>query len=105
MIMNIPHDRLLDYFRMGSQGLAAVSTLYTLYHQYKRNSVVHFDWKDHKLFDPSYEHYIPVEKVLDKAVPPHCKRVLFVDEFGRTRSKVICGNIQDKSGQRIYYNN
>ena len=58
-----------------------------------------------KVYDVSYDTYIPVENVLDKPVPSHCRRILFKDEFGRTRSKLICGNVQDRFGVRVYYNN
>jgi len=45
------------------------------------------------VYDPSYDTFIPLDKILSKPVPAHCKRVLFTDEYGRTRSKLICGNV------------
>ncbi len=60
----------------------------------RRNKIIHDDIGAIKnVYDTSYDTYIPVEKILDKPVPAHCKRVLFTDEFGRTRSKLICGNV------------
>jgi hypothetical protein len=91
---------------MGSAGIAAISSLYRIYHQYKRNSVVFDDWGKNTLWDPNYDGPAPpLEKILEKPVPAHCRRILFKDEYNRTRSKVICGNAQDPSGQRVYYNN
>lgn len=60
----------------------------------RRNKIIHDDIGGIKnVYDTSYDTYVPVEKILDKPVPAHCKRVLFTDEFGRTRSKLICGNV------------
>jgi hypothetical protein len=84
----------MGIFSMGQKGITFLTSAYTLYLVHKRNFVIREDFKDMKpLYDISYDTYIPVEKILDKPIPAHCRRILFTDEFGRTRSKLICGNV------------
>jgi hypothetical protein len=61
--------------------------------------------KDIDVLDPSYDTFIPVENIIGRPVPSHCRRVIFKDEFGRSRTKLICGNVSDAQGLRVYYNN
>ena len=97
--MRIPHDRIREIFKAGSTAIGFLTQTYTLWLMSRRNSYVNEDLKGMgKVFDIDYDTYIPVDKILDKRVPSHCKRVLFTDEFGRTRSKLICGNVQDRFG-------
>lgn len=62
-----------------------------------RQIKIDFDYKK-PTHDPRYDTYIPITEILDKPVPSACRRVIFTDEFGRMRTKLICGNVSDKQG-------
>ena len=82
-----------------------MGALISFYRIWKRNTVIRQDFKEMKPLDPSYDTYIPVEQILDRPVPSVCRRIIFKDEFGRSRTKLLCGNTSDAQGLRVYYNN
>jgi len=82
------------------------STVLLGYQVYKGNRQIISDFDNkNPTHDIKYETYIPLEQVLSKPVPSACRRVIFTDEFGRQRTKLICGSVSDKQGQRTYFNN
>ena len=104
--MRIPHDRLHGLFNMGVKGVTLITSVYTLWLMSRKNALMRDDLKViKKLYDTNYETYVPIEQILDKPVPAHCRRILVKDEFGRTRAMLRCGNVQDKFGERVYWNN
>jgi hypothetical protein len=92
--MRLPHDRIREIFKAGTTAVGFVTQAYTLWLMSRKSYLIEQDLKSMgKVYDTTYDTYIPVEKILDKKVPSHCRRILFTDEFGRTRSKLICGNV------------